>query len=152
MISIRHHPLTLLVVATISSPVLYGQDATVRRATAETTDGIVVTVELTRQNLRFGQNIVANYRVKNNSKSPIYLFRRKGPLDVWSSGRTIVIDVPLPWPIEHGEYDYIFVEVKPNQTSQARFVLTERTTRSPEIGYSKPSSRTLEMSLDFGEA
>ena len=103
-----------------------GQDAPVRRATAETGDGILFSVWLETRPLRVGESIFVKYLVKNHGKKSIYLVRKAGPTDIWVDGRTVVIDIPTPTPIGHGGYDYTFIEVKAGKEYRSQFIVTPR--------------------------
>jgi hypothetical protein len=91
--------------------------AKVKRISAQTADGIVLNVWVEPQEVKFGQDIVVHYKAENRSTRIIYLVHENPP-DIVAEHDTIVIGVPLPWPIEHGEYNFSFTKVKPRRNHQ----------------------------------
>ncbi|MDQ3748277.1 MAG: hypothetical protein M3367_04555 [Acidobacteriota bacterium] len=86
------------------------QDAKVKRAVAVTSEDITFNAWVTNQRIKFGGDIVINYRVDNNSKQTIYLVHK-------NIDETVIEDdnIFFPYPFVlvsgHEEYDYSFTKV-----------------------------------------
>jgi hypothetical protein len=97
--------------------------AMVKRITAETKDGIRVTAWTTQQTVGLKGNVRIYYEVENRSSKTIYLVRQKGELQtaITSEG-TLSIMVPIPFPDDHGGYDFSFTRVERRKSYKGRLI------------------------------
>lgn len=96
----------LLILAQIPIPVI-GQDAPVRRATAETGNGLLFRVWLDTQAVKYGRDIVVHFTVENRSTRTIYLVHDNTSRIVVGRDSSVI---PRPFvPVGgHEGYDYSF--------------------------------------------
>lgn len=87
-----------------------GQYSMVRRATAETADGVIFTVTVKRQLVISGEDITLHYRVRNNSSKAIHLVHENPP-EFFTEGGGILVAASIPIPVGHGGYDYSFTKI-----------------------------------------
>jgi hypothetical protein len=112
----------LLILFQIPIPVI-GQDATVRRATAETGDGLLFRVWLDRQTVKYGRDVVVHFTVENRSTKTVYLVHD-------NTSRIVVerdsIVVPRPFvPVGgHEGYDYSFTKVAPGRAHKGQLIIS----------------------------
>jgi hypothetical protein len=85
-------------------------DGMVKRATAETNDGLHFSLWVKHQVVGLEQDVILYYEVDNRSSRPIYLVLEKPP-DIRIEGRTILVASPISTPIGHGEYNYDFIKI-----------------------------------------
>lgn len=99
-----------------------GQYAEVRKITAQTADGLVVSVWVEPHAVKFGQEIVIHYRAENRGNKTIYLVHENPP-NIVAEPDTIIIGAPLPMPIEHGEYNFSFTKIDRGKPHQGIFTI-----------------------------
>lgn len=98
--------------------------AMVKRITAETKDGIRVTAWTTQQTLTLKENVTVYYEIDNRSSKTIYLVRQKGELQTAITADGILsIMVPIPFPDDHGGYDYSFTKVGRGKSVKGQLIL-----------------------------
>ena len=105
--------------------VLGQYSAVVRRASAETTDGLLFSVWTDHQTVIDGNEIMLHYKVYNRSSSPIYLVRRDAP-EFDSEGGRILVQSPVPVPVGHGDYDYNFLKIGRGKSYQGQIVIPKK--------------------------
>lgn len=87
-----------------------GQDAKIKRATAETSASLVFSVWVMRQNIKSGQDIVIYYRVDNHSPKTIYLVRDNTSKTVIEDD-TIIFPSPIVSVGGDENFDYSYTKV-----------------------------------------
>lgn len=100
-----------------------GQYAEVRKITAQTADGFVLSVWVEPQAVKFGQEIVIHYRAENRGNKTIYLVHENPPDIGAKAYYTIIIGAPNPYPIEHGEYNFSFTRIDRGRSYQGEFTI-----------------------------
>jgi len=133
----------ILLAFLVTVPQVNGQfQAMIKKATAETADGIKFTVWLERQSVTFEQDTVIYYKVENYSNKIIYLVRQSGELltDIDSDG-FLTIMIPLPFPEGHGDYNYNFTKVAPQSKYQGQLSYS---------GKKYNEERKWSIAVDFG--
>jgi hypothetical protein len=99
-----------------------GQYTLVKRATAETADGLRFTVWTEGQTVTYGKDIVLHYKVENRSRGAVYLVR-KDSLEYDNEGGRILIASPIPIPVGHGDYDYSFLKIGRGHTYRGQITI-----------------------------
>ncbi len=102
-----------LVVLLVPGPNTHAQfQAMAHRITAQTRNGIRVTAWTNQQSVKLKQDVTINYEVENRSGKTIYLVRQKGEIQTAiKQDGTLSIMVPIPFPDDHGGYNYSFTRV-----------------------------------------
>ena len=94
------------------APQVHGQYSLVKKVNVETQDGLVFGASVEQQSIDYGQNVIVHYRVRNNSRSVVYLVHQTSP-EFDTAGGVILIQAPIPAPVGHGGYDYSFSRIEP---------------------------------------
>lgn len=116
----------LLILLAIPLPVNGQFQAMVKRATAETTDGIRFTVWLERQAVTLEQSTTIYYEVENRSNETIYLVRKSGELETAiTDDGSLLIMVPIPFSDDHrSDYSYTFTKVERSKSHRGRLTFS----------------------------
>jgi hypothetical protein len=100
-----------------------GQDEKSPSVTIPTPDGLSFTAWVDRQKVRFGQDIIINYRVDNGSNKPIYLVHDGTAYTVIEDDQ-IVFPEPLVLIGGHEAYNYSFKKVKSGGSIDGEFIVS----------------------------
>jgi hypothetical protein len=98
-----------------------GHAAGVKRVEAVTADGIIFTVWVGRQEIKSGDAVVVNYKVKNRSGRAIYLVRDNTSDVVFEGDESIIFPKPLVSLGGHEPCDYNFIRVARGKSYQSHF-------------------------------
>jgi hypothetical protein len=118
------------------------QYATVKRITAETSNGIRVAAWTARRTITQRQDLIVLYEVTNRSNTTIYLVRKRGDLETFIRGDVLGVSIPLPYPEGHGDYDYTFTKVQHGRTYKGQLII-------PAGRFNKEQSWQLNVSFGF---
>jgi hypothetical protein len=102
----------------------FGQDASVRRATANTSDGLTFDVWVNRSTVRYGQDIMIQFKVENHSNKRIYLVRDKTS-DIVIERDNILFPRPFVPTGGHEGYDYSFAMVDRGGSYRGRLTISK---------------------------
>lgn len=91
---------------------VFGQNNLINKICAETNDKLQVKVWVAKSNILSGEDIIVYFEIKNNGNKEIFLVNKSKPEIFVDRGR-ILIEAPLPFPLEKSEYDYSFVKILP---------------------------------------
>jgi hypothetical protein len=115
-------PLSLLLIVSLASVAVHGQYARVKRINAEIDDGILISIWVDNQAVKFGEDVVIHYKVDNRGTKTIYLVQEDIP-SVTAENGTMSVGSPLPIPTHHGGYNYHFNEIEREKNYQGRLVI-----------------------------
>jgi hypothetical protein len=102
-----------------------GQYDMVKRISAETADKLVFTVAVDQQVLTFGKDTILNYTVKNNSSKVIHLVWEKS-LSFDTEGESILVEAPIPVPVDHGDYEYSFTKIDSGKEYKGQIIIPSK--------------------------
>lgn len=108
----RLKPLAIILLLSFAAAPINGQErrANVNRVTATTSDKLLFTAWVMRQNINLGQDIVVYYTVENHSRKSIYLVRDNTSQTVIENDN-IIFPSPLVLIGGHEAYNYNFTKV-----------------------------------------
>lgn len=113
--------LTLLILFVV--PAQMSQDSMVKQISAVTADGLVFSVWVERQTVRYGQDIIVHYKVENRSAKTIYLVRDNTSEPIAERG-TILLQEPFVSLGGHEGYDYSFTRVERGKIHQGQLTIS----------------------------
>lgn len=126
--------LIALIVAMAMPVDYYASDANVKKVTAESSEGIWVSVELKRQSVTYGEDVTIHYHVKNQGKKDVYLVQRPESTENASPDGTMWVGIEHPFPTNHGGYDYHFIRIKRGKSYSGKLVIHGATYKDLKIG------------------
>lgn len=112
----------LSVVIIWGSSATFGQNNLVSKICAETNDKLQLKVWVAEPNILIGEDVVVNFEIKNNGNKEIFLVKKSTP-EIFTDRDRIVIEVPLPFPIEKSQYDYSFEKIAIQETYRGQFTI-----------------------------
>lgn len=94
----------------------------VKRATAETNDGLQIRLWVTKQIVKLDEDAILYYQISNRSRRAIYLVLESPP-KIMIEGRTILIAPPMVTPVGHGEYNFSFIKIDRGKSYRGQFTI-----------------------------
>lgn len=88
--------------------------------------GLVFRVQVIRQVVAFGEDLKLRFNARNSSHRPIYLVQKK-PASFNTEGGAILLEAPLPIPIEHGDYNYTFTRIGRGREFSGQIIIPRKT-------------------------
>lgn len=107
--------------------------AQVKKITAETNDGLKITVWI-NENPSFGTNVKISYKIKNTRSKMIYLVRKKS-LEFEISEDTITVNSFTVGFNEYGDIDYSFIPIKRGKILSGTFLFSLKNIKREGIWY-----------------
>lgn len=95
-------------------------DGMVKRAAAETNDGLHFSLWVKNQIVKLEEDTILYYEVTNRSSRTVYLVLETPP-QIIIEGRTILVASPIPTPVGHGEYNYNFIKIERGKNYSGEF-------------------------------
>lgn len=101
---------------------ILGQEHRVNSVTVRTNQNLTVELWVSNPNVSFGRDLKLYLKISNKGNKEIYLVK-KNEIEIESSRGRILIESPMPYPIEKDEFDYRFVKIMPKSSHSDYFTI-----------------------------
>lgn len=100
-----------------------GQYASVKKLTAETSDGIRLSAWITKSTVSLNESLTIGYEIENSSKNIIYLVRKNGEINTSINADVLNVPFLIPFSGDSGEYHYNFTKIQRGKTYRGQIII-----------------------------
>lgn len=133
----------MLIVPFVGPAYVAGQyEVLVKRASVQTTSGVVFTAWVDRTTFKSDETTTIFYEVENRSNQAIHLVRSRELQTAIKDDGALFVRIPLPIPVGHGEYNYVFTRVGRGNHHRGKLII-------PKGSFNKADRWSVDIAFGF---